>query len=101
MSISIVEDTNNNNMRQVDVIVEIVGPTPERGSQLVFKDLDRPEPVLEFSDGSVYVGEFQEVVGTLMVFSETTTVVEGEQEEKTVVGLDSLNNKKLVFRKKT
>ena len=96
-----VDDNNeNNNLRQVDVIVEIVGPTPERGSQLVFKDLDRPEPVMEFSDGSVYVGEFQEVVGTLMVFTETTTAVEGEQEEKTV-GLDSLNNKKLVFRKKT
>ena len=114
---------NTNNMTTtdgpIDVIIEIVGPLPSTGSRMKFKGLSTSEPLLEFEDGTTFVGEFQEVVGSLMVFSEekessapggqAEMVVSGsagEQEQSLRKGdsrrttLECIQDKKIVFRKK-
>lgn len=103
----------------IDVIIEIVGPLPSTGSRMKFKGLSTSEPLLEFEDGTTFVGEFQEVVGSLMVFSEEKESAPGGQAE-TVSGsaggletehslrkgdsrrttLQCIQDKKIVFRKK-
>lgn len=96
-----------------DVIIEIVGPLPPTGSRMRFKGLSTPEPLLEFEDGTSFVGEFQEVVGTMMVFSEEkeistidtpagsvmedTSIRKGEPRRTT---LECIQDKKIVFRRK-
>ncbi len=79
-------------MTIVDCLVEFAGPAPAPGVSAVFKGLDTAEPIMELEDGSVYVGEFVEIFGTQMVFSQ----------EQDRVGFESaIGDKKLVFRKKT
>ena len=104
----------------IDVIIEIVGPLPSAGSRMKFKGLSTSEPLLEFEDGTTFVGEFQEVVGSLMVFSEEKESLSapggqaemvvsgsaGEQEQSLRKGdsrrttLECIQDKKIVFRKK-
>lgn len=79
-------------MTIVDCLIEFVGPAPAPGVPAVFKGLDTAEPVMELEDGSVYVGEFVEIFGTLMVFS---------QDEDRVDLESAVGDKKLVLRKKT
>jgi hypothetical protein len=96
-----------------DVIIEIVGPLPPSGSRMVFKGLSTPEPLLEFEDGTTFVGEFQEVVGTMMVFSEEREISTGDTPaesamEDTIIRkgeprkttLECLQDKKIVFKRK-
>jgi len=99
----------------LDVIIEIVGALPPTGSRMVFKGLSTPEPLLEFEDGTTFVGEFQEVVGTMMVFSEEKEIPTGEQAaiaagsaedtsirkgDKRRTTLECIHDKKLVFKRK-
>lgn len=100
----------------IDIVVEIVGPVPLVGSRLVFKGLSTSEPLLEFEDGTTFVGEFQETVGSLMVFSEgkeetakecTVSAPSRSGEENSTVSQDTLTtleciqDKKIVFRRKS
>lgn len=70
----------------IDVIIEIRGPLPPTGSRMLFKGLSTSEPLLEFEDGTTFVGEFQHVVGSLMVFSEEKEVPPGKHTDEPVTG---------------
>jgi len=87
-------------MESVYVVVELDGVAlPAPGSNLKLKGLHTPEPRLELDDGTILIGEFQETIGTQLVFAEHREE-EGEGKGK-VVELRCHTDKKIRFHRTT
>ncbi len=71
-----------------DVLVEI-NPMPPPRTRLQFVNMGTSSPRLELEDGTVYVGEFQDMMGSVLVFRETqvTDATAGEREDQASDGI--------------
>lgn len=63
-----------------DVLVEI-NPMPPPRTRLQFVNLGTSSPRLELEDGTVYVGEFHEIMGSVLVFRETQVTADAREDQ--------------------
>lgn len=70
-----------------DVLVEI-NPMPPPRTRLQFINMGTPSPRLELEDGTVYVGEFQDMMGSVLVFKETQVTADERQGQASGGDLD-------------